>query len=291
MPLNGVRCYTRAMENVWLDLDGAWGDPAPGVRRVELRRWGDALRYHGTRSGVDAFYKKIEGELSPFVLHGSGDFHYLAGVLLRRVTRPVTVVSFDNHPDWDIRPPHWACGGWVNRALEMPNVQRVSVWGCGNFELALPSRLFANRKALRAGTLEVHAWAERQKPSVQRRFNCMTRDNWRERFGHFAAGLAGRDVYVTVDLDCLVAHDAITNWENGLYRTDDIVWALSLLRQRASVIAGDLCGAWSEPSYARWFQRLAGNWDHPKLPAMDPARAAEVNRATLSTIWPALVGG
>jgi hypothetical protein len=278
------------MENVWLDLDSAWGDDTPGVRRVDVRHWGDALRYHGTRLGVEAFYREVEGELSPFVLYGSGDFHYLAGVLLRRVSRPVVVVSFDNHPDWDVRPPHWACGGWVNRALEMPHVQRVAVWGCGNFELAFPARLFANRRALRAGTLEIHAWAERQTPSVQRRFNCMTRDNWRNRFGHFTASLSGQDVYVTVDLDCLDASDAITNWENGLYRADDIVWALKQLRQGANVIAGDLCGACSEPTYARSFQRLAGNWDHPKLPVVEPARARQINQTTLSTIWPALAG-
>jgi hypothetical protein len=277
------------MESVLLDLDSAW-DEVPGLRRVDVRQWGPELRYHGTRNGVDAFYREIEGALAPFVLYGSGDFHYLAGVLLRRVKQSVTVVSFDNHPDWDIRPPHWACGGWVNRALEMPNVRRVSVWGCGNFELAFPSRLFANRKALKAGTLEVHAWAERQKPSVRRRFNCMTRDNWRERFEQFATSLAGQAVYITVDLDCIEASAAVTNWENGLYTVEDVVWALQRLREHANVIAGDLCGAWSEPAYARRLQRFAGIWDHPTLPPIDPARAREVNRAALSLLWPALIG-
>lgn len=277
------------MENVLLDLDSGWDD-VPGMRRVDVRHWGPELRYHGTRNGVEAFYREIEGSLGPFVLYGSGDFHYLAGVLLRRVKQSVTVVSFDNHPDWDIRPPHWACGGWVNRALEMPNVRRVTVWGCGNFELAFPARLFANRTALAAGTLEVHAWAERQNASVQRRFNCMTRDNWRERFEQFATSLNGQDVYVTVDLDCIEASAAVTNWENGLYTVDDMAWALELLRGHANVIAGDMCGAWSEPAYARRFQRFAGNWDHPKLPPIDAARALDVNRSTLSILWPALVG-
>lgn len=278
------------MENVWLDLDSAWGVPPPGVRRVDVRRWGDALRYHGTRAGVDAFWREVEGRLSPFVLYGSGDFHYLAGVLLRRVKEPVTVVSFDNHPDWDIRPPHWACGGWVNRALEMPNVRCVSVWGCGNFELAWPSRLFANRRALRNGTLRVHAWAERQKPAVRRRFNCMTREDWRGRFQAFAGGLADQDVYLTVDLDCLRAEEAVTNWENGLFTADDVAWALGELRASARLVAGDLCGAWSPPGYARWFQRFAGEWDHPKRPPVDGERAVRVNQLALGRIWPALAG-
>lgn len=277
------------ISNVFLDLDEAWQKPRE-FNEVDLREWGPQLRYHGTRADIEIFYRKIEPDLTPFILYGSGDFHYLAGVLLRRISTRVAVVSFDNHPDWDIRPPHWACGGWVNRALELPNVQRVSVWGCGNFELTYPSLLFANRRALKNKTLEVHAWAERQSPAVQRRFNCMTRDNWRSRFHDFVDSLAGQDVYVTVDLDCLRQEEAITNWENGLFAADDIAWALRTIRSKSRVIAGDLCGAWSQPSYARWFQRFAGNWDHPKLPDIDPEHARTVNSKALATIWPALTG-
>ncbi len=52
----------------------------------------------------------------------------------------------------------------------------------------------------------------------------MTRQNWRERFGHFVDGLKGERVYVTVDLDCLRAEEAITNWENGLFTAEDVAW-------------------------------------------------------------------
>ena len=283
------------MRQVLLNLDDAWPvSPLPGAEPVfdvlDLREWGPKLRYHGTRAEVDAFYAAVRDRLTPFVLYGSGDFHYLAGVLLRHIESPVTVVSFDNHPDWDIRPPHWACGGWANRALEMPSVRRVSVWGCGNFEFDFPSRLFANHKALRSGKLEVHAWAERQKPAVQRRFNCMTRESWRERFEAFADSVAGQNVYVTVDLDCLRAEEAITNWENGLFTAADIAWALGRLYEKSHLIAGDLCGPYSPPIYARRFQKFAGNWDHPKLPASDPSASRHVNLAALATVWPALIG-
>jgi arginase family enzyme len=229
--------------------------------------------------------------LPRFVLYGSGDFHHLAAMLLRRVSAPVTVISFDNHPDWDIRPPHWACGGWVNRALELPNVRRVSVWGCGNFELAFPHRLFGNRRAVRDGRLEVHAWAERQPPAVQRRFPCIRRNGWRDAFDQFANGLTGQDVYVTVDLDCLRAEEAVTNWENGLLTADDIAWALGRVRQSARLVAGDICGAYSPPTYARWRQRFAAEWDRPKRPVPDPDEARAVNLRALGRIWPALTGG
>ena len=290
-----ARLNSTGVRQSLLNLDDAWPiPPFPDTESefdvIDLREWGPRLRYHGTRAEVDAFYENIHSRLAPFVLYGSGDFHFLAGILLQRISTPVTVISFDNHPDWDIRPPYWACGGWVNRALEMPHVRTVSVWGCGNFELTFPSRLFANRKALRSGHLEIHAWAERQPPAVQRMFNCMTRESWRERLQAFADSLAGQDVYVTVDLDCLRAEEAATNWENGLFTASDIAWALGRLHEKSRVIAGDLCGPYSAPTYARWFQRLAGNWDHPTIPHPGAIIARQVNCNALATIWPALIG-
>ena len=285
------------MPQTYLQLDDAWGATPNAWQEtgeyftcIDARWWGPRLRYHGPRQKVEAFYREIESRLTPFVLYGSGDYHYLAGVLVRRLSSPVTVVSFDNHPDWDVRPPHWSCGGWVNRALEMAQVRRVSVWGCGNFELGFPARLFANHRALRAGRLEVHAWAERQPDRVRRRFGCMTREKWREDFERFTQTIAGQDVYVTVDLDCLRAQEAITNWENGLFAAEDVAWALRSLHREARVVGGDLCGAYSEPQYARRFQRFAARWDHPRITGVSLSEARPVNEIALKVIWPALAG-
>jgi hypothetical protein len=274
-----------------LDLDGAWGDALPRMATLDLRVWGSHLRYCAPRAEVEAFDRALPADLPPFLIYGSGDFHYLSGLLVRRVSRnhPLTLVSFDNHPDWDIRPPHWGCGGWINRALEMPNVERAMVWGCGNFELRFPSRLFANHRALRSGRLQIHAWAERQRPSVARRFNCMTRENWREPFDQFARSLTGQSVYVTVDMDCLRAEEAVTNWENGLFAADDIAWAIRHLRSAARLVAGDICGARSVPHYARWRQQFAGDWDHPKLPDFDLPTVMKINLSSLSVIQAAFM--
>src|SRR5205807_9254098 len=140
---------------------------------------------------------------------------------------------------------------------------------CGNFEMRFPARLFADRKLLSSGAFDVHPWAQRQPPSVQRRFTCMTRGNWREQFDEFAQRLDRQRVYVTIDMDCLRAEEAVTNWENGLFTADDVGWAVGQLRQRSRVVGGDICGAYSAPAYARWGQRFAATWDHPKLPPVD----------------------
>jgi hypothetical protein len=276
------------MPSTHVNLDNAWPTNPLGLPTTDALAWGPRIRYFAPETLLNAFDDAVLNSIPPFVLYGSGDFHHLAARLIRRLTQPVTVISFDNHPDFDIRPPGWACGGWVNRALELPTVRHVAVWGCGNFELNFPSILFANRKALKSRRVEVRPWAERLSDKVQQRFDCMTRDTWRDHFEQFAKNLAGSSLYVTIDLDCLRVEEASTNWENGLFTADDIAWALQTLRTHAPIVAGDLCGAYSRPKLDRWTQRFASSWDHPKLPPIAKEESTRRNLEALKTIWPAL---
>jgi arginase family enzyme len=207
---------------------------------------------------------------------------------LRCVARPIVVVSFDNHPAWDVRPPKWGCGGWVNRALELPHVRHVSVWGCGNFECWWPHQLFGNRRAERAGILEVHPWADGRPAKDRQRRGAILRETWRRPFERFVKNLGGADVYVTIDLDCLRAEDAVTNWESGRFTIVDLAWALQTLRDNCRIVAGDICGAYSEPSYARWKQKFVSEMDHPKLPRPSADEIRGINFATLEKLWRAL---
>jgi len=279
----------RPISTAHVDLDGAWSHDVLD-HRLDFREWGPRLRYSATPRLLDAFYRSIQPDLEAFTLYGSGDFHHLSALWLRNLTVPVCLVSFDNHPDWDVRPPDWGCGGWINRALELPNVTRASVWGCGNFELNWPHRLFGNQDALASGRLEVFPWRDRIGRTARKRWPAMTCDDWRPRFSGFAQSLAGQRVYVTVDLDCLSAGEAVTNWEPGLFTAGDIAWALDELHAAAEVVGGDVCGAWSIPQHARFKQWLSSRLDHPRLPRVDSAHAARANERALRIIWRSLTG-
>ncbi len=274
-----------------LNLDDAWRDEPFRLLVADARDWGPRLRFSAPPRVVDEFYRAHETNLaSPFLLYGSGDFHYLTALRLRRVGGPIVLVSFDNHPDWDVRPPKWGCGGWVNRALELPHVRRVSVWGCGNFECWWPHQIFGNRRAERAGILEVHPWADDRPVKNRQRKGAILRDNWRERFEQFLKSLGETSAYVTIDLDCLRAQEAVTNWENGRFSIADLEWALGKLRESSQILGGDICGAYSKPEYARFKQRFAAEFDHPKiqLPSSDQIRA--INFKALQNLWPPLTG-
>ncbi|MGI8438250.1 MAG: hypothetical protein ACR2NX_15350, partial [Chthoniobacterales bacterium] len=269
-----------------LNLDDAW--PASPLPTIDAREWGPPLRFSAPARLIEEFYHEFADRLAPFLLYGSGDFHHLSALWLRRFTEPLTVVSFDNHPDWDVRPPKWCCGGWVNRALELPQVRKVSVWGCGNFECWWPGQAFGNRRAEKAGTLEVHAWADERPLAQQQRLGATFRASWQEEFARFVGGLNGGDVYVTVDLDCLQASDAVTNWENGRFTVADVAWAIARLKSDAKIVGGDICGAFSPQKYDRVGQRFVAKMDHPRLPARTLEQARAINGVAAEKLWPLL---
>jgi arginase family enzyme len=274
-----------------IDLDGAWPEHSLGVNRVlDLRAWGPKLRYCAPGRTIERFYCDVAKNLAPFTLFGSGDFHHLTALWLRQFQQPYVLISFDNHPDWDTRPPHWCCGTWMNRALESRFLKKAVIWGCANFELNPPHRWFANHAALRAGRLEVWPWIERFGPSAQRRWAGIDRHNWQDRFSKFASEVCDSPVYVTIDMDCLTPETASTDWEQGLFTPEDIRWALSKLREFTTVIGGDLCGAYSPADYARWTQRQTALIDHPKKSALDAESAHRLNAAAAAKMWPALIG-
>lgn len=283
-------------EGIHLDFDGAWPEGLGNLPRIDLRHWGPRLRFIAPRSEIEGFAVEIAPAISPspYLVFGSGDFHHLTAFWLRRFAdQPLTLVSFDNHPDWDVRPPRWACGGWMNRALELaPVLTLASVWGVSGFEYWWPGRLFANHRALRSGRLEVNAWADDRRGRYQSKLlaAAMRPTDWRDRFRAFARRLAGTRVYITVDMDCLQGDVAVTNWECGRFTTSDLVWAIAELRAHSNILGGDLCGAWSAPVFARRAQALASRFDHPKLTAREAATAHAINLRAFDAIWPALTG-
>lgn len=272
-----------------LNLDDAWPNESAGLPVIDARRWGPHLRFSAPPYLVERFQREHETVLGArFLLYGSGDFHYLTALRVRSVAEPMVLLSFDNHPDWDVRPPKWACGGWINRALELASVRYASVWGCGNFECWWPHQIFGNRRAERLGILQVHPWADDRGEKDQQRKGAILRDNWRELFEQFSRSLAGESIYVTIDLDCLRIEEAVTNWENGRFTVTDLQWALGKLRESCRISGGDICGGYSPPAYARWKQSFAAEFDHPKLAAPDLQMAHAINRATLEKLWPSL---
>ena len=282
---------TSSSNQVFFRTDDAWDfipeDHGLQMPVIDVSEEARALRFITSARKIDAFTNSYMGMFHPFTLYGSGDFHHLSAVWQRQFNESFTLLSFDNHPDWDIRPPHWSAGAWINRALENPRVESIAVFGCGNFECSFPSRLLGNRWAAKTHKLLIYPWRQKR-VRYPAYLNPLRIGNWKAMFLDWLDHNHDHKVYVTIDMDCLVAGEACTNWENGRFTCNDLIWALGKLREKAVVIGGDLCGGWSQPKYATTFQKIAGWFDHP--PTHEPARQdlLSSNLVTLERLWPVL---
>ncbi len=60
---------------------------------------------------------------------GSGDYHYITYLFLKKVKRETTLVVLDNHIDCKpvFDETFISCGSWIKNALELPTIEKVVV--------------------------------------------------------------------------------------------------------------------------------------------------------------------
>lgn len=145
---------------VILDFDGSVLPVAEGERRIPLGSWQEAIRFGCTRRAFSALEAHLEGVLPVdcgCAFMGSGDFHHVTLIPLRRLCRrlppaSLDVVVFDNHPDNMRYPFGIHCGSWVSHAALQPSVRRVHVIGITSGDIGL-----------------AHAWENRLTPFLRRK--------------------------------------------------------------------------------------------------------------------------
>jgi hypothetical protein len=239
-------------DDAWEFLPAAQLPPA-----IDIRGEARGLRFITSARRIEIFSLLHAAEFRPFTLFGSGDFHHLSAVWTRQFNEPFILLSFDNHP---------------------------------NFECEFPGRLLGNRAAARERRLLVHPWARDPRATYPDWLSPITPETWRSQFSGWLEKIRDWKIYVTIDLDCLATGEVFTNWEQGRFTCADLVWALGQVREKAKIIGGDFCGAWSVQKYRTPFQKFAGWWDHPKIPAPDPAALAARQTEAFTQLWPALLG-
>lgn len=256
------------MQTAMLHLDDALSPQARlreavcagGGLELDCRDLGPALRLWSRPPMLqrlsDRLAQVLPAEAGPAVVFaGSGDFHHITPILLARAIAAaeepaVTVLHFDNHPDWVTFEPGAHCGSWVGRAARLPRVAKVVTVGVCSRDIDRPAAEGADLDLVREGRVELYAYGGAGAYKVAGR-SWPTIAGMGE--GAFADYLPGRietsAIYVTIDKDVLRPEEAGTNWDQG--RTS--VAFLSELVRRAAVgrrvIGADIVGDWSTPTY------------------------------------------
>jgi len=235
-----------------------------------------------------AVAKRVRRALSPdlrgaITFLGSGDFHHVSSLLIEQFDEPLSVIVFDHHPDWDTLPPKLHCGSWVTNMLRRPNIQKLLLLGVSSEDISCPWIQTGNLRALRGDRVEIYPYAHAPTKTILKRVP----DNrsiqvqrglftqtiyWQELagkefdvfFNSVLDRLQPKQVYVSIDKDCLIARHSLTNWEEGCLKLEDLLRPLELIQQRAQIVGLDIVGDYSPPIVKGWMKALWAEIDRPK---------------------------
>lgn len=261
---------------------------------VNLKDHADALRLWARRADMTALARRLAEEGPPpghgveITFMGSGDFHHLTAPLVARLAgTPLSVVHFDNHPDWGKWPPAYHCGSWVNRVLDMDHVARVVTLGpCAG--PTWPQLKGANIDVLGDARYELRPW--RMGPSRLLGGRIIHWDNlagcdWPAFAADLARRLPTEAVYVSIDKDVLHPDEAVTNWNQGEMRLDHVLACLGELARHRRIVGIDVCGEFAPPRFRSLPKRLLARFDQPRPPVMpDLSRNDDLNRRLLAAV-------
>ncbi|MGO4408605.1 MULTISPECIES: hypothetical protein [unclassified Brevundimonas] len=230
---------------------------------LDYRDLGPALRLWSRPEPLDRLRQRLSRDLPTSlgpvaVFAGSGDFHHVTPILLARAVETaddglVTLVHFDNHPDWVKFGPGLHCGSWVGRAARMPGVAKVVTIGVCSIDIDRPRAAEADLDLLVEDRLELYPYVAprgaetlklcgREWPSIL--------SMGEEDFTRFMAGrIATEAIYITIDKDVLRADEAATNWDQGCTSVAFLRQMLRGLAEHHRIIGADVVGDWSKPVF------------------------------------------
>jgi len=268
--------------------------------RIPLGQWQEAIRYSCSWSDfarLEEYLNIVLPDDYGCVFTGSGDFHHLTLLLLRRalrsadITGAVDLVVCDNHPDNMRYLFGLHCGSWVSHAAALKEVRHVHVLGICSPDISLP-----------------HAWENRLAPFIRRKltyWSINTRADWLKYIGRsgfcrvfptadslieaFLPVLgAASGVYLSIDKDVLSPDVVKTNWDQGIFVTEHLQTLITACR---NVIAGaDICGDVSEYVYAGRLKRFLSRLDGQKNLTSEQARQWQARQRDINISLLELLG-
>lgn len=224
----------------------------------------------------------------PVTFLGSGDFHHISSLLINTFNRPLSVIVFDFHPDWDTLPPHFSCGSWVNQALKNENIKKCVLLGVSSDDISSLWIEGANFYLLKDNRTEIYPYGHKPSKVFFRRvpqnlsftlkkhtffkeihWDELKRNNLRDFIGLVLKRIPTKDVYISIDKDCLKKEYALTNWEEGSLSLEELLLMLELIKKDLNIVGVDITGDYSAISIESSLKKLCSYFDHPKKAPAD----------------------
>ena len=265
---------------------------------VDLKTLAPRLRFLSTRAAMRDFAASLNpSDRNQLTFYGSGDFHHLSAELIRQFDVPLSVVVFDNHPDWDISSPWPCCGSWINEVMKFPFVQKVVVIGLGRYDLKGWHLLRGNVAALESGKLELYpaSWRRSKRMFAPDMYwKTFAREGLERVMNRVLERLPTEEVYLSVDKDCLRPESALTNWEKGEVQLSELRYGIERMRTERRIVGADITGEYSRGANSNSLFRWISNCNHPQSHLLPQARFSqrelEVNQNTNLALLQSLQG-
>jgi arginase family enzyme len=214
---------------------------------------------------------------------GSGDFHHITSLILDEINDDISIISFDDHPDWDILPPKICCGSWVSRVLEKTNVKKVVIMGASSGDISPKPFRMGNYESFKDDRLEMYPYQHGPTNVLFKKipknvsidvksgifhdeiqWQELDKKNIPEFFLHILRRLPTKKVYVTIDKDCLKARDSLTNWAQGHMDIEELLSMLKLIKENADIIGLDITGDYSPAKTKGLIRTIITAINHPR---------------------------
>jgi arginase family enzyme len=144
------------------------------MKQISLEKEARYLRLWGNQKVIDSFQNKLSEEIADFcdsknetivTFMGSGDFHHITKMLVMSLMNnqkeKVTIIHFDNHPDWVSCNIGMHCGSWVNKALEIKGIEQIFTIGVCSNDLNFPEFKGANLELILKNKMKLFPYEHR----------------------------------------------------------------------------------------------------------------------------------
>jgi hypothetical protein len=275
------------------------------ARRLDLLDLGPKLRLWSSERTYRRFSERLarrpehQGPRPEIFFVGSGDYHHLTPAFLADLKEPISLIHFDNHPDWVRLAPRRHCGSWVNRALKLPQIQRIVTLGPCSEDLDNPQLRGGNLAALKHGRLQLFPWqhapskvwgrigdgAGHRQQENHLYWHNLAQQDWPAFLARMIHSLPTDAVWITIDKDVLASQDAATNWDQGGMRLSHLLLALRSLAASKRILGIDVCGEFAAPAFSNALKRWEARSDQPPVGRWSPAdldRNSQTNEALMS---------
>ncbi|MGD0336748.1 MAG: hypothetical protein ABSB18_06585 [Candidatus Omnitrophota bacterium] len=272
-----------------LDFDGSITKQKQLLKRYEsdildLKGLGPAARYWVNNRDRKIIEERITDSAKEAITFlGSGDFHHISEVLINSFSQQMSLILFDLHPEWDIYSFFLGCGSWLNSILKRKNILKVILVGTSSEDISTFNINSGNLKSLKEGLVEIYPYTHRPSKVFLKRVpeNISVKVErgpfsstiyWHElvseELGPFFKGLIGRlpskNVYVSIDKDCLNYDSALTNWEEGGFSLGQLLLMLKLIKENLRIVGLDITGDYSNIEVSGSLKRILSYLDHPR---------------------------